>query len=106
MSATTIDITAFTYTGYGAGSGGDSLVFTVGTATSTANTPAVTVQTDPVPSFMVNGAVLNNFTADGNIAAGSTGVPFYIIGAGYLAGATVTFEQPRLVRLVLRQSPQ
>jgi hypothetical protein len=40
---------------------------------------------------MVNGAVLNNFTPDGNIAAGSTAVPFYIIGAGYSAGAIVTF---------------
>jgi hypothetical protein len=91
VSNTTINITAFTYAGYGAGSGGDSLVFTVGTSTSNASSPAVSVQTDPVPSFMVNGAVLNNFTADGNIAQGSTGVPFYIIGSGYLAGAIVTF---------------
>jgi hypothetical protein len=91
VNATTIDITAFTYTNYGANSGGDSLVFTVGTATSTANSPAVAVVTDPVPQFMVNGAVLNNFTQDGNIAASSTGVPFYIIGGGFSAGATVTF---------------
>jgi hypothetical protein len=91
VSATTQDITAFAYTGYGTSSGGDSLVFTVGTSTSTANSPAVAVQTDPVPSFMINGSVLNNFTSDGSIAAGSTAVPFYIIGAGYSAGATVTF---------------
>ena len=91
VSATTADITAFTYVGYGTTSGGDSLVFTVGTATSTAATPAVAVQTDPVPSFMINGSVLNNYTVDGNIAAGSTAVPFYIIGAGYNAGAIVTF---------------
>ncbi len=91
VSATTIDITAFNYAGYSSSSGGDSVVFTVGTATATANTAAVAIVTDPVPSFMINGAVLNNFTADGNIAAGSSAVPFYIIGAGYSAGATVTF---------------
>jgi hypothetical protein len=92
VSATTIDITGFAYTGYGTTSGGDSLVFTVGTTTATANTPAVTVQTDPVPSFMVSTSVLQDNTADGNIAAGSAAVPFYIIGAGYLAGATVAFS--------------
>jgi hypothetical protein len=92
VSATTIDITAFGYTGYGTGSGGDSLVFTVGSATATAKTPAVAVVSDPLPSFMVNGSVLQNFTPNGSIAAGSTAVPFYIIGAGYSAGAIVTFS--------------
>jgi hypothetical protein len=92
VSATQINITAFGYTGYGASSGGDSLVFTVGSATATAKTPAVAVVTDPVPTFMVNGGVLNNFTPDGNIAASSTGVPFYIIGGGFSAGATVNFN--------------
>jgi hypothetical protein len=91
VSATTLNITAFTYAGYGTGSGGDSLVFTVGNATATANTPAVAVQTDPVPSFMVSGSILQDHTPNGSIAAGSTAVPFYIIGAGYLAGAIVTF---------------
>jgi hypothetical protein len=91
VSATTSDITGFTYTGYGTGSGGDSVVFTVGTATSTANTPAVAIVSDPLPSFMISSSVLGNYTADDNIAAGSAAVPFYIIGAGYSAGATVTF---------------
>jgi hypothetical protein len=91
VNATTQDITAFTYTGYSSSSGGDSLVFTVGTSTATANTPAVAVVSDPVPTTMFNGAVLNNWTADGNIAANSAAVPFYILGAGYSAGATVTF---------------
>jgi hypothetical protein len=90
-STTTIDITSLTYPTYTINSGGDSLVFTVGTATATANSPAVLVVTNPAPTFMVNGGVLNNFTADGSIAANSTGVPFYIIGAGYSAGATVSF---------------
>jgi hypothetical protein len=92
VNATTIDITAFTYAGYTTFSGGDSVVFTIGTSTSTANTPAVSIQTDPVPSFMVSGSVLQDYTHDGNIAQGSAAVPFYIIGAGYLAGAVVTFS--------------
>jgi hypothetical protein len=90
VSATTIDITGLAYTGFATG-GGDSVVFTVGTSTATANSAPVAVVTDPVPSFMKNGAVLNNWTVDGNIAANSSAVPFYIIGAGFSAGATVTF---------------
>ncbi len=91
VSATVINITAFSYPGYGTGSGGDSLVFTVGSATATANTPPVLIVSDPVPTFMVNGSVLQDHTPDGSIAAGSTAVPFYIIGGGYAAGAIVTF---------------
>jgi hypothetical protein len=94
VSATTIDITAFGYTGYSVNSGGDSLVFTVGSATATANTPPIAVVSDPLPTFMVNGSVVANtatYLQNGEIAAGSTAVPFYIIGAGFSAGATVTF---------------
>ena len=94
VSATTIDITAFGYTGYSVNSGGDSLVFTVGSATATANTPAIAVVSDPLPSYMVNGSVVATtatYLQNGEIAAGSTAVPFYIIGAGFFAGATVTF---------------
>jgi hypothetical protein len=91
-TATTASITAFTYAGYGTGSGGDSIVFTFGTATAVASTPAVTVQTSPANAFVVSSSIVSAFAHDGTIDAGSTGVPFHIIGSGYLAGATVTLS--------------
>ena len=90
MSATSATITAYT-----AGAGGDSIVFTFGTngaTASVASTPAVAVQADPSQDFLIASSVLNNFTSPSSIAVGSTAVPFKLIGAGNLAGATVTLS--------------
>jgi hypothetical protein len=92
-TATSATITAFNYTGYGANSGGDSLVFTFGTASSVASAPAVVVQTDPVNTAMISSSIWLDFTAPTEISIGSTAVPFYINGSGYLPGATVTLSQ-------------
>ena len=92
-TATTAGITAFTYAGYGIGSGGDSIVFTFGTTTATAATPAVLVQTDPINSFLISSSIWTNFTSLTTISIGSTAVPFHIVGSGYLASATVTLSQ-------------
>ena len=75
-------------------------MFTFGTATSEASTPAVTVQADPVTDYIVTSSVLSNFyktnvpsfdTAE-DVAVGSTAVPFHIVGTGFLAAATVTLS--------------
>jgi hypothetical protein len=92
-TATSATISGFTYTGFSGASGGDSLVFTVGTATSTAASPAVLVQTDPVNNYLVSSSIWLNYTHPSDISIGSTAVPFYIIGSGYLAGATVTLSE-------------
>jgi hypothetical protein len=89
---TDVSATSATITGYTAGVGGDTIVFTVGTATSTAVTPAVTVQADPVNSFLISSSIWTNFTSLTTISVGSTAVPFHIVGTGYLAGATVTLS--------------
>ncbi len=90
VSATSASITNFAYAGYGAGSGGDTIVFTFGVANSVASTPAVTVQTDPIEFFLISSSVLNDYTSPASIAVGSTAVPFHIVGSGFSAGATVT----------------
>jgi hypothetical protein len=86
--------TAGSITGYSTGiDAGDTVVFTVGSTTATANTPAVTIQADPVSTYIVTSSVLSGFTKTvpaETIAVGSTAVPFHIVGAGFLAGATVT----------------
>ena len=88
--------TAGSITGYSTGiAAGDTVVFTVGSTTATANTPAVTIQADPVSTYIVTSSVLSGFTktvADEEIAVGSTAVPFHIVGAGFLANATVTLS--------------
>jgi hypothetical protein len=98
-TATQGSATSATITAYGTAiPAGDTVVFTFGTATSEASTPAVTVQADPVTTYIVTGSVLSNYyktnvapgATDEDVAAGSTGVPFHIIGTGFLAGATVT----------------
>jgi hypothetical protein len=89
-TATDVSATSATITGYPTAAGGYSDVFTFGTSTSTAFTPSVLNQTDPVNSYLVSGSVLNNFDLPATIAVGSTTVPFHIVGTGYLAGATVT----------------
>ena len=75
-TATSASITAFTYAGYGVNSGGDSLVFTFGNAnTTTMTTPAVTIQADPLFSFLVSSTTMDDFIANGHIAQGSATVP-------------------------------
>jgi hypothetical protein len=98
-TATQVSATSATIAGYSNSiAAGDTVVFTFGVATSEASTPAVTVQSDPVTTYIVTNSVLSNFyktngvggdTAEG-VAAGSTAVPFHIVGTGFLAAATVT----------------
>jgi hypothetical protein len=98
-TATQVSATSATITAYGTViPAGDTVVFTFGTATSEASTPAVTVQADPVTTYIVTSSVLSNFyktngvggAAAEDVAAGSTAVPFHIVGTGFLAAATVT----------------
>jgi len=96
---TLVSATSATIAGYSAAiAAGDTVVFTFGNTVSEASTSAVTVQSDPVTDYIVTGSVLSNFyktngaggdTAEG-VAAGSTAVPFHIVGTGFLASATVT----------------
>jgi hypothetical protein len=75
---------------------GDSVTFAFGlyagaTPVSTAvTTPPVAVQANPYENFIVTSSVLDNFTQFGQIAQGSTAVPFHIVGGNFLPGATVT----------------
>jgi len=99
--ATPVSATSATITGYGPTLAGDTLVITFGTATSEASTAAITVQADPVTTYIVTGSVLSNYyktdivpnpavpTAE-DVAQGSAAVPFHIVGTGFLAAATVT----------------
>ncbi len=96
-TATQVSATSATIAGYSNSiAPGDTVVFTFGTvASGEASTPAVTVQSDPVTTYIVTGSVLSNFyktpaATNEDVAAGSTAVPFHIIGTGFLAAATVT----------------
>jgi len=94
VSATSATITAYTTTL----PVGDTVVFTFGTAASAASTPSILIQADPVTTYIVTSSVLSNFYKTNGVggplaeqvAAGSTAVPFHIIGTGFLAAATVT----------------
>jgi hypothetical protein len=97
-TVTQVSATSATLAGYPLFPAGDTLVFTFGTATSEASTAPITVQADPVTTYIVTGSVLSNFyktngvggAAAEDVAVGSTAVPFHIVGTGFLPAATVT----------------
>jgi hypothetical protein len=96
-TATDVSATSATITVYTTAAGGDTITFSFGTATSTAATPAIPVQTNPAISYLKSTSVLSDDVVDVNvptsIAIGSTGVPFTLVGSGFLAGATVTLSE-------------
>jgi hypothetical protein len=98
-TTTLVSATSATISGYSAAiAAGDTVVFTFGNTVDQVTTPTVTVQADPVTTYIVTGSVLSNYyktnvapgATDEDVAAGSTGVPFHIVGTGFLAAATVT----------------
>jgi hypothetical protein len=98
-TTTLVSATSATISGYSAAiDAGDTVVFTFGNTVDQVTTPTVTVQADPVTDYIVTGSVLSNyyktnvapFATDEDVAAGSTAVPFHIVGTGFLAAATVT----------------
>jgi hypothetical protein len=100
-AATQVSATSATITGYSTTiAAGDTVVFTFGIGTSEASTPAVTIQSDPVTTYIVTSSVLSNFyktnvapgATDESVAVGTTAVPFHIVGTGFLAAATVTLS--------------
>ncbi|MGB8195793.1 MAG: hypothetical protein WCF25_02145 [Acidimicrobiales bacterium] len=96
-TATDVSATSATITNYVTAAAGDTITFSFGTATSTAATPAIPVQADPAISYLKSTSVWNDdvttvFTPT-IISIGSAGVPFTLVGSGFLAGATVTLSE-------------
>jgi hypothetical protein len=96
-TATDVSATSATITAYSSAAGGDTITFSFGTATSTAATPAIPVQSDPAISYLKSTSVYSDDVTDvltpTTVAIGSTGVPFTLVGTGFLAGATVTLSE-------------
>ena len=86
-TATQTSATSATITGYDTGFlADDTLVFTIGNATSTVSTPAVTVVSHPTVYFTYLSSIISSV----DVAQGSAAVPFRVIGSGFLPGATIS----------------
>ena len=64
--------------------------FTIGSATAQVTTPAVTYYAAPVEFFMYLSTTVDGTTNGNLVAQGSAAVPFKLVGAGFLPGATVS----------------